>query len=122
MPAVSHRDDWLDPHTTDWLDPHAAEVRKLATLLEASQSLLAARNFKAGVIKVLETLGHHHGATGSTMVLLNERTREIELEASTGTSHRQTDPALTNLIGEVTRYGEAGHHPADRERVALLRS
>src|SRR5262245_18754777 len=29
--------------TTDWTSPHAAEVRKLSTLLEVSQALLAAR-------------------------------------------------------------------------------
>src|ERR1700738_4382030 len=46
-------------YTSDWPNLHAAEVRKLATLLEISQALLAAREFQPGLTKVLDILGAH---------------------------------------------------------------
>ena len=76
MPAVAQ--------TSDWPNLHAAEVRKLATLLEISQALLAAREFQPGLVKVLETLGAHHGAIRSSVVLLNERSGEVSVKASAG--------------------------------------
>jgi Nif-specific regulatory protein len=63
---------------------HAGEVRKLSTLLEASQALLKERSLEQGLQSVLEILDRHHGAVRSTVVLLNEETREIELKASAG--------------------------------------
>ena len=71
-------------HTSDWPNLHAAEVRKLATLLEISQALLAAREFQPGLVKVLDILGAHHGAIRSSVVLLNERTGEVAVKASAG--------------------------------------
>src|ERR1700730_8158191 len=65
-------------------DSHAGEVRKLSTLLEASQALLKERNFKAGLQQVLEILHRHHGAIRSTVVLLNEETQQTELRAAAG--------------------------------------
>jgi Nif-specific regulatory protein len=70
-----------------WLEPaeaHTGEVRKLSTLLEASQALSAPLDLKASLQRVLEILGRHHGAIRSTVVLLNEHTRDVELEASSG--------------------------------------
>jgi Nif-specific regulatory protein len=71
----------------DWMEPaeaNAGEVRKLSTLLEASQALSATLDLKAGLNRVLEILGHHHGAIRSAVVLLNEQTGDVELEASAG--------------------------------------
>src|SRR5712691_9254749 len=71
----------------NWMEPaaeHAGEVRKLSTLLEASQALSTTLDLKAGLGRVLEILGRHHGAIRSTVVLLNEQTGEVELEASAG--------------------------------------
>ena len=56
-------------------EAHAGEVRKLSTLLEASQALSATLDLKEGLQRVLEILGRHHGAMRSTVVLLNEETR-----------------------------------------------
>ena len=70
-----------------WMEPeeaHAGEVRKLSTLLEASQALSATLDLKEGLQRVLEILGRHHGAIRSTVVLLNEETGEVEVEASAG--------------------------------------
>ena len=65
-------------------DVHAGEIRKLSTLLEASQALLKERNFKTGLHHVLEILHRHHGAVRSTVMLLNEDGREVALAASAG--------------------------------------
>jgi Nif-specific regulatory protein len=63
---------------------HAGEVRKLSTLLETSQALSSTLDLKEGLQRVLEILGRHHGAIRSTVVLLNEETGEVEVEASAG--------------------------------------
>ncbi len=66
------------------VDAHVGEVRKLSTLLEVSQALLTERYFKDGLHHALAILGRHHGAVRSMVVLLNERTGDVELEASAG--------------------------------------
>ena len=74
-------------------EAHAGEVRKLSTLLEASQALSATLDLKESLQRVLEILGRHHGAIRSTVVLLNENTGEVELEASSGAiAPRQARP------------------------------
>jgi hypothetical protein len=67
MSTTSTLANWSEP-----AEHHAGEVRKLSTLLEASQALSATLDLKAGLHRVLEILGHHHGAIRSTVVLLNE--------------------------------------------------
>jgi Nif-specific regulatory protein len=71
----------------NWMEPaaaHTGEVRKLSTLLEASQALSSTLDLKEGLQRVLEILGRHHGAIRSTVVLLNDDNGEVELEASAG--------------------------------------
>ncbi len=71
----------------EWMEPdeaHAGEVRKLSTLLEASQALSATLDLKESLQRVLEILGRHHGAVRSTVVLLNEARADVELEAFSG--------------------------------------
>src|SRR4029079_14894707 len=63
---------------------HVSEVRRLSTLLEASQALSATPSLKEGLQRVLEILGRHHGAIRSTVVLLNQDTGDVELEAFAG--------------------------------------
>ena len=67
-------------------DARSGEIRKLSTLLEASQALLRDHNLKDGFQRVLEILHQHHGAIRSTVLLLNENTQDIELSASVGIS------------------------------------
>src|SRR6266545_2793545 len=119
MPAVAH--------TTDWSNPHAAEVRKLSTLLEVSQALLAARDFKAGMVDVLEILGDHHGAVRSTVVLLNDQTGEVAMEASAGAidSNRPVRYHLgEGITGDVVQSGrplvvpQVSHEPRFLKRAA----
>ncbi len=82
---------------SNWMEPaaaHAGEVRKLSTLLEASQALSSTLDLKEALQRVLEILGRHHGAIRSTVVLLNEETGEVELEASAGAVTRRQARAL----------------------------
>jgi len=102
MPATAQT------HPTDWMNPHTGEVRKLSTLLEVSRALLAAREFKAGLVRVLEILGDHHGAIRSTVVLRNERTGDVVIEASAGAIDASTARYRLGegITGEVVRSGE----------------
>jgi Nif-specific regulatory protein len=72
------------PKWTEPAEAHAGEVRKLSTLLEASQALSATLDLKDALRHVLEILGRHHGAIRSTVTLLNDETGDVEVEASAG--------------------------------------
>src|SRR5687768_18207317 len=58
------------------------EIRRLATLLDTSQALTGTIDLKAGLHRVLEILGRHHGAVRSTIVLLDEDTGQLQVEPS----------------------------------------
>ena len=79
-------------------DAHAGEIRKLSTLLEASQALSATLDLKEALERVLEILGRHHGSIRSTVVLLNEDTGDVEVEASAGAITR--DRRVRYRVGE----------------------
>jgi Nif-specific regulatory protein len=67
----------------NWTEPaeaHVGEVRKLSTLLEASQALASTLDLKVGLHRVLEILGVRHGAIRSSVVLTHERTGEVQLK------------------------------------------
>jgi Nif-specific regulatory protein len=76
--------DWLEPEPAE---AHAGEVRKLSTLLEASQALSGTPDLKAGLHRVLEILGRHHGAIRSTVVLIGAEAGDVDLEVSAGETH-----------------------------------
>ena len=102
---------------SNWAEPdaaHAGEVRKLSTLLEASQALSATLDLKKSLQRVLEILGRHHGAIRSTVVLLNEDSGDVELEAAAGAvSARQARPLSTR---------RRHHRPGRPERQADRRA
>ena len=113
--------------TTDWTNPHAGEVRKLSTLLEVSQALLAARELKTGLVRVLEILGDHHGAVRSTVVLLDERTGDVAVEASAGAIDSEKPVRYRlgeGITGEVVQSGtpmvvpQVSHEPRFLNRAA----
>src|SRR5687767_1986249 len=95
-----------------WTEPaeaHAGEVRKLSTLLEASQALSATLDLKDALRRVLEILGRHHGAIRSTVVLLNDETGEVELEAAAGavaTGKRVRYRLGEGITGQVVATGK----------------
>src|SRR5215468_5354917 len=96
----------------EWEEPaeaHAGEVRKLSTLLEASQALSATLDLKESLQRVLEILGRHHGAIRSTVVLLNQDTGDVELEAFGGAvapRKRVRYRLGEGITGEVVQTGQ----------------
>jgi Nif-specific regulatory protein len=84
MPSTSAADWLLEPEPAE---AHAGEVRKLSTLLEASQALSGTADLKAGLHRVLEILGRHHGAIRSTVVLIGADAGDVDLEVSAGETH-----------------------------------
>src|SRR3954454_15200741 len=96
----------------EWEEPaeaHAGEVRKLSTLLEASQALSATLDLRAALQRVLEILGRHHGAVRSTVVLLDGQTGDVQLEASAGaiTPGKQVRYRVgEGITGEVAKPGK----------------
>jgi Nif-specific regulatory protein len=64
-------------------DRHASEVRRLSTLLEASQAMSGTLNLKASLHRVLEILARHHGAVRG-MVSLLHADGSLRVEASDG--------------------------------------
>ncbi len=95
-----------------WMEPdeaHASEVRKLSTLLEASQALSATLDLDTGLTRVLEILVRHHGAVRGAVVLQNEHTGEVELEAAAGAvapGKRVRFAAGEGVIGRVVQTGK----------------
>src|ERR1700733_15094356 len=90
-------------------EAHAGEVRKLSTLLEASQALSVTLDLKDGLQRVLEILGRHHGAVRSTVVLLNEQTGDVELQASAGAiapGQRVRYALGEGITGQVVQSGK----------------
>jgi Nif-specific regulatory protein len=128
MSTTSTLANWSEP-----AEHHAGEVRKLSTLLEASQALSATLDLKAGLHRVLEILGHHHGAIRSTVVLLNEQTGAVELEASAGAiqpgrrvryrvgegiTGRVVESGKPIVVPRVSREPTFLHRAADRPELA----
>ena len=96
----------------DWMGPaeaHAGEIRKLSTLLEASQALSTTLDLKEGLQRVLEILGTHHGAIRSTVVLLDDETGDVKIEASAGAitpGKRVRYRIGEGITGEVLQTGK----------------
>jgi Nif-specific regulatory protein len=95
-----------------WMEPdeaHAGEVRKLSTLLEASQALSATLDLHAALTRVLEILVRHHGAVRGAVVLQNENTGDVELEAAAGAisaAKRVRFKPGEGVIGQVIQSGK----------------
>jgi len=93
----------------DWTHSHE-EISKLSALLGASQALLGAADFKRGLQSVLETLSVSFGALSSHIVLLNQDTGEIDVEASSGRRLERARPVRhgfrESVVGEPVRNGK----------------
>ena len=81
-------------------EAQAREIRKLSTLLSASQALSVALDPKAGLEQVLEVLCRHYGAVRGTVVVQAEYTGDVELEVSWGAVALQQK--LTRLSAPIT--------------------
>jgi Nif-specific regulatory protein len=62
---------------------HSREVRRLSTLLEASQAMSGTLNLKSALHRVLEILARHHGAVRGMVSLLHQD-GSLRVEASDG--------------------------------------
>ena len=65
-------------------DSKTGEIRKLSTLLETSQALTGTLDLTAGLHRVLEILARHHGAVRSSVVVLDEESGQLRVQASDG--------------------------------------
>jgi Nif-specific regulatory protein len=105
---------------------HTGEVRKLSTLLEASQVLLRERSLRPALEGVLDILHRHHGAIRSTVVLLNATSGEVELEAAAGdvdASRRVRYRPGEGVTGQVLTTGKPSVVPqVSREPMFLNRA
>src|SRR5262245_63994229 len=114
------------PKWTEPAEAHAGEVRKLSTLLEASQALSATLDLKEALRRVLEILGRHHGAIRSTVTLLNDETGDVEVEASAGAvapGKRVRYRLGEGITGQLIETGKPLVVPrASRERMFLHRA
>src|SRR5687768_15192422 len=79
-------------------DATSSEIRRLSTLLEASMALSGTLDMKAALHRVLEVLGKHHGAVRSLIVLLDEDTHDLKIEAADGLA--KSDAKVRYSIGE----------------------
>ena len=61
-----------------------AEIRKLSDLLELSRTLSSTLNLKAALARVLEILEENHRTLSGGIMLLDEGTGELAIEAASG--------------------------------------
>jgi Nif-specific regulatory protein len=90
-------------------DPSSSEIRRLSTLLEASQALSGTLDLRAALHRVLEILGSHHGAIRGTLALLHEEEKEIVVEAAEGavkSGSRATYRIGEGITGQVVQSGK----------------
>jgi Nif-specific regulatory protein len=90
-------------------DPAGSEIRRLATLLDTSQALTGTIDLKGGLHRVLEVLARHHGAVRSTVVMLDEETGQLQVEASDGLDrpgYRVSYQLGEGITGRVVESGK----------------
>ena len=89
-------------------DGTASEIRRLSTLLEASQALSGTLDLKAALHRVLEVLGQQHSALRSAVLLRQEDSGPPEVAALDGRLARGPTVRTPVLTGVVTRVLESG--------------
>ena len=96
----------------DVMKHEQTEARKLTTLLEISQTLAGTHKLKDAMIRVLETLGRHHGVLRGVVMLHDHDTGELRIEASHGLNEGGAR-SVSYRTGEGIKIGRA----SCRERV-----
>ena len=105
----------MSPSSTvsNWAEPdaaHAGEVRKLSTLLEASQALSATLDLKEALQRVLEILGRHHGADSQHGRAAERRHRRGRARSLGRRGHARASACATALgegiTGQVVQTGK----------------
>jgi len=87
-----------------------AEIRKLSDLLEVSRTLSSTLNLKAALARVLEILEEHHRTLSGGIMLLDEGTGELAIEAASGidsqTARRSRYKVGEGITGRVVQSGK----------------
>jgi Nif-specific regulatory protein len=104
-----------------------AEVRKLSDLLEVSQTLGSTLNLKAALHRILEILEQSHGTVSGSVILRDEDTGDLVVEAATGSSAQAARQARyrvgEGITGRVVQSGRPVVVPrVSREPLFLNRS
>ncbi len=96
--------------SADLIARERREVRKLSTLVEVSQILADSGNLKTAFAATLEILGRHHGILRSFVMLLDNESEKIRIEATYGlnqeSAHRVTYRVGEGVIGRVVQSGK----------------
>ena len=101
---------------------HTNEIRRLATLLEVSQALSGALSLKTVLHSLVELLERRHQVAGSTVILLDETSRELHVEASGGIrlgSTRTRDRAVDTITRRIIDSGRPVVVPQVSQEPAL---
>jgi Nif-specific regulatory protein len=78
----------------------SGEVRKLTSLLEASQALSSPVNLKSAFHRVLEILERYHGTSRSVIALPRDDGRRLHLHASIGVRAQHSDAPLGGHLAQ----------------------
>src|SRR5712692_6382560 len=76
------------------IDGQSGETRNLTTLLEVSQALSSTLDLKTALHRVLEKFERHHEVLRGAVTLLNDESKDLQIEASIG----------INTDGQRARY------------------
>src|SRR5436190_12248693 len=107
------------------------ETRKLADLLEVSQTLGSTLNLKAAMTRALELLKERHGLLSGSIVLVDEETGQLAIEVAAGLSWQATGRVRyrvgEGITGKVVQSGKpvivprASHEPLFLDRTGILK-
>jgi Nif-specific regulatory protein len=87
----------------------SAETRRLSDLLELSRTLASNVSLKSAMSRVLEILEENHGARSGTIMLLDETSGELAIEAASGIELQASRRARYRLGEGITgRVVESG--------------
>jgi Nif-specific regulatory protein len=88
---------------------NSGNVRKLATVLEISQTLSSALDLRTALMRVLEILEEQRGTVSGSITLLDEESGELNIEAATGMTwqvrHRSSYRLGEGITGRVVESG-----------------
>ena len=96
------------------------EIRRLSTLLQASQALSGGLDLKGSLERVLGVLKQHHGAIHGNIVLRHDDQTELRIDTSSGSERVRVDRVIEGIKDRVVDSGEpvvvprSSHHPMFR--------
>lgn len=118
--------DGHQPKSPELLSRERREVRKLTNLVEMGRILADTGHLKTAFAATLETLGRHHGLWRSFVMLLDDESEKIRIEATGGlnqdSAHRVTYRVGEGVIGRVVLSGKPVVVPQTSREPQLLRA